>query len=532
MSDLITCPRCHAEFELSEAIAGRLRAELADELSADVRAREGKLAKRESELKKERAAIQSKERDIEEQIQARLDEEREALAKSERARLARENAAEKKSLIEELTTVRANLDTAKAAELELRKEKRELEQARADQELEVARAIDKEREAIRARAKKEVVEEVELKQRENDKVIADLRSEIQSLHRKADSKSQQLQGEVLELSLEEQLARLFPGDVIEPVSTGARGGDLLQHVHENGRTCGTILWEAKQTRHWSVGWLPKLRDDQREARADLVALVSVALPEGVVTFERIDDVWVTSRACVAGLAVALRSGLIEVSRTKQSFEGRAAKMDLLYEYLTGPGFRRRAEGITEAFKTMRDDLEREKRAFQKAWARREKEIDRAIVSAAGLWGDIEGLAGRALPHAESFALPDEPGATKLLADSNRHENGEAERDALTLKRANGVLDRNGTCENDAEPDDARARDPEDDVDAEVPTDDAGSAGRIVECLRRSPRPLGRGDTLRRAGIDPGEWTATINGLVSTGRVLREGEKRGARYQLP
>ena len=88
-----------------------------------------------------------------------------------------------------------------------------------------------------------------------------------------------------ELALEGLLRQKFPRDAFDPVPKGEFGGDLIQHVvGPTGQICGSILWEAKRTKNWSDGWLAKLREDQRAAKADVALLVSHALPKGLQSF--------------------------------------------------------------------------------------------------------------------------------------------------------------------------------------------------------------------------------------------------------
>jgi hypothetical protein len=177
-----------------------------------------------------------------------------------------------------------------------------------------------------------------------------MQRQIEQLRRKAEQGSQQLQGEVFELELESLLRAKFPQDIIDPVAKGDFGGDALQGiVGPLGQRCGSILWELKRTKNWSDAWLPKLRDDQREAKADIALIVSNALPKGTQTFDLIEGVWVSETRCAIPLAIALRQSLIEISAARQAGEGQQTKMELVYQYLTGPGFRHRVEAIVEKF---------------------------------------------------------------------------------------------------------------------------------------------------------------------------------------
>src|SRR5208337_649943 len=183
-------------------------------------------------------------------------------------------------------------------------------------------------------------------------------------------------------------------DTIMPVPKGEFGGDALQQVATPfGQECGKILWESKRTRNWSDGWLQKLRDDQRTAKADAAILVSQALPKSVDVFGQIDGVWIASPKCAVAVAVAIRHALIEVAMARKSSEGQQTKMEAMYLYLTGPRFRHRVEAIVEKFSDMQADLEKERRAMQKAWAKREQQIQGIIQATSGMWGDMQGIAG-------------------------------------------------------------------------------------------------------------------------------------------
>ena len=230
---------------------------------------------------------------------------------------------------------------------------------------------------------------------------------------KADQGSQQLQGEVLELELENTLRSKFPRDIIEPVPKGEHGGDILHRViGTSGQLCGTILWESKRAKNWSDGWLTKLRDDQRTAKADIALIVTTSLPKGVKTFDLVDGVWITEAHCLAPVALALRQTLVELAATRLSQEGQQTKMELVYQYLTGPRFKHRIEAIVERFIDMQADLERERKAMTRLWAKREEQIRGVIESTVGMYGDLQGIAGRAMQEIESL---------DILAISTDHE---------------------------------------------------------------------------------------------------------------
>jgi hypothetical protein len=240
-----------------------------------------------------------------------------------------------------------------------------------------------------------------------------MQRQIEELKRKAEQGSQQLQGEVLELDLESQLKAKFPRDTIEPVPKGQFGGDIIQRVFgPHGNLCGTLLWESKRTKNWSDGWLAKLREDQRAAKADLALIVSTALPRGIDGFDLVEGIWIVEPRYFIPVATALRQSIIELAAVRQTREGQQTKMGMVYEYLTGPRFRQRVEAIVEQFAEMHEDLDKERRTMTRLWAKREEQIRGVIDSTAGMYGDLQGIAGKAFREIEGLeilTLPAGPG---------------------------------------------------------------------------------------------------------------------------
>jgi hypothetical protein len=406
MPDTIICPNCQTPIELTEVLSAQLRGQLRKEFETEIHRREKTLADREQKLSNERQALEQASREIDQQVAERLEGERKQLTEAAVTKAREQVTVELRDKEQQLTELQGKLKAAQESELTLRQERRQLEEERNTLELTLTRRLDEERGKIRETAKKEADDERKLKDAEKDSLINTMRAQIEDLRRKSEQGSQQLQGEVLEVAMEELLRRYFPFDQITPVPKGIHGGDVVQTVRDaTGAVSGQILWESKRTKNWSDGWLPKLRDDQRAAKAQVAILVTIELPKDVGTFRHIDGVWVTSSACAIPLASALRTALIEVAAAKRSVEGRNDKMELLYSYLSGQEFRHRFEGIVEAFVTLREDLEAEKRAMQRIWAKREKQLDRAISNTSGMYGDLSGIIGGALPRISRLELP-------------------------------------------------------------------------------------------------------------------------------
>jgi hypothetical protein len=403
MAETVTCPKCQYQIEVTEVLATQLRAKMQAEFSETLRSKENEYAARETKLNEQKQRLEREKSAIDDEVKARLDKQRELLTKELLQKAKEDVAVDLKSAQSELLEIRGKLAQSQTQELELRKQKRDLESQKAALELEVAQRVDAEIAKARDAARQQVIEERQLKEAEKDAKITDLLKQIDEMKRRAEQGSQQLQGEVQEIDLEESLRRAFPLDDVAAISKGAFGADVKHVVRDRMLgDCGAILWESKRTKNWNNDWLAKLRDDQRAAKAQVAILVSDQLPAGVQSFGLVEGIWVSSRACAINLAAALRSGLVQVAAARKALEGQQGKMEILYNYLSSDQFKQRLEGIIEPFMTLREQLESEKRSATTAWAKREKQLDRALASTCGLYGDLGGIIGHSLPNIEQL----------------------------------------------------------------------------------------------------------------------------------
>lgn len=385
----ITCPKCQHVFEPSQALAEQLRAEIKGELSKAMdKELQARLSQEERRLKNE-AAKQAKE-----QIELELADMK-----------ARQVEADKQ------------LAEFRNRELEIRKEKRLLEEQKQAMSLEMARQLDRERKLIEQETTNRLLEERRLADKEKDKQLSDLKNQIDVLKHKSEIGSQQSRGEILELDLEETLRNIFAQDDITPVGKGILGADLIQHVrNRNGKLCEKIVWETKRTKHWSDQWVDKVKDDSRKMNGFVCVIVSQTLPTGVKGFDYYNGIWVCDYNSAIGLATALRIQIIHVCHVRDSLSGKDEKMTTLYNYLTSHQFRGRIEAIVETFQQMNFDLNREKEAMRRLWAKREKEINRLTENTVTMYGEMQGLVGSglaSLPTLDLLALTEgDPGETE------------------------------------------------------------------------------------------------------------------------
>jgi hypothetical protein len=411
MSDpQIVCPQCSTPIKLTESLAAPLIAQTRKQFEQQLASKEADFTRRETVLRQTQEDLTKAREAVDEEVARKLKAERASIAETEarKARVALSNELEQRDkqladLQENLATNNAKLAEAQQAQAHVLRKQRELDDAIRETDLNVEKKVQASLVAVHAKAKLDAEEGLKAKLSEKEQQVASMKLQIDDLRRKAEQGSQQLQGETLELELESLLRARFPRDLIEPVPKGECGGDVLHRVLGNaGQTCGTIIWESKRTKNWSEAWLAKMRDDQRVAKADIALIVSSVLPKGVEAFDLIDNVWVTEPRFAVPLAIALRQLLIDVAGSRQAREGQKTKMELVYQYLTGPQFRHRIDAILEKFNDMRDDLDRERKTMTKLWARREAQLSGVLDSTAGLYGDLQGIAGRAMPEIEGL----------------------------------------------------------------------------------------------------------------------------------
>jgi len=275
--------------------------------------------------------------------------------------------------------------------LELNKTIRELNDRFERKEIEDQKKLNEQIELIKANALKTASERAEIEKSELKKQLDDTKKALEDAQRKANQKSQQLQGEVLELNLEEKLKESFPFDEFKPVPKGVEGADIWQIVKNKfDQEAGSILWEIKRTKQWSNSWLPKLREDARRVNATISVLVTDILPTDINYFKKKDGVLITTFEYAVGLTEILRERLLYVAAAK-SRASDDEKLQEIYEYISSDAFRHKFESHFESVKALRDGLTAERRAMEKIWKQRENQINKLDKSASQMFGDFQSV---------------------------------------------------------------------------------------------------------------------------------------------
>jgi hypothetical protein len=406
----IICPNCKKPFEISDAIQHQIEDELLrakTEQSETLRREYDTLA--EERIKQ---AVQTAIAETQQASELQFAKERQnARLELERARQSTELELERAKQSTELENekLRSQAETAKESEKKLREEQKALidelskaNQAREDAELAARKELLEKEKLIREEATKRASEDFNTKIREQEEIIGRLREQLTTAKQTAELSSQQLQGEILELDVEQDLRINFPFDTIEEVKKGERGSDIRQVVNEQFyQNCGLILWECKNAKTYQASWLGKLKDELATEKAQIGVIVFNPTDGGGVDFQQLaENVWLVKPRYVIMLATFLRDVCVKVAIANRNAEGKDVKIEMLYNYLTGGEFSNRIRYIIESYDEMAKQLDTEKKQAQRRWAVQEKILQKVTTSLYSMSGDLQGIAGQ-----EIIALP-------------------------------------------------------------------------------------------------------------------------------
>ena len=404
----IACPSCQAAIEITKALEGQIQEQV---LTAARQDHAAELAKVRAEATSTLERQLSAEREIIRQQSATdLEIERRRLAaeaENTAKRLAQDQELAFKSLTDDAAAAKADAAKMRTQLSELMTQLREANLARDDAKLAAQKQLAQDESRIREEATRAADERQRLELSAKNKTIEDLQKALDSAQRKAAQGSQQLQGEVLELDFEQGLANAFPGDAIEPVAKGTRGGDVAHTVHTpQGHVCGLIIWELKRTKNWSNDWVPKLKADMRSARANLAVIVTEAMPKDIQSDLTLHEgVWLCKPALALALGQLLRQGLLDVARTNALAERRSTHAESLYSYVTSHEFSQQIELMVETYRQMNEQVLKERVAYEKLWSQREKQASALLTGTANIIGSMQGyIGGAAMPRIKGLEL--------------------------------------------------------------------------------------------------------------------------------
>lgn len=405
----IKCPNCGTIIDVQDILAHQLEEEIRLKYQKQLDSEKDQYIQAQEKLKLERDSfeeLKKKENELfQERLSTKIREEKKLIEQKLRNQLLEEQSDQLKAIQDELALKSEQVKELNRAKADIERLKREKDEARELAEAESQKRLNEILLVEKDKIRRSEEERNEMRMKELEMKLEDQKKLTEEMKRKQEQGSMQLQGEVQELAIEEWLMNQFPLDTIDEIKKGARGGDCIQVVHTRSRqNCGRIYYESKRTKDFQPAWIEKFKADMREKEADIGVLVTEAMPSNLERMGLRDGVWICTFDEFKGLSGVLRESLIQVSNALSSQENKGDKMNLLYDYLTSNTFRMQVEAIVEGFTSMKNALESEKRAMQRIWKEREKQIEKVIANTIDMHASIRGIAGSAIQEVKSLEL--------------------------------------------------------------------------------------------------------------------------------
>jgi hypothetical protein len=406
----ITCPECATEIDISQSLYVKLEQKAKAQLQKEISEHRKKHKEALEALKAKEEAIKEQEEKFQNELKKATDlkvkDELKKLEEQLRAKIASEQSEHLEILQKELSQKSEQLKELNATKAMVERLKREKDEVESKAELKAQQQMNESLKVEKEKIAKLFQEQNELKLKEKDEQLEQIKRQLEETKRKAEQGSQQIQGEAQELAIEEWLKNSFPFDTIEEIKKGARGADCIQIVNTREvQNCGTIYYESKRAKDFQPLWIEKFKADIREKGADIGILVTSVLPKELDRMGEIDGIWICDYQEFKALSSIMREQIVALSSVKKSQENKSDKMELLYSYLISNEFKMQIEAIVEGFTQMQVDLDAEKRAMARIWKQREKQITKVLDNTTNMYGSIKGIAGNVIGNIDSLKLP-------------------------------------------------------------------------------------------------------------------------------
>lgn len=407
----IICPNCSFEINVSDILYKQIQGDLKKEFEnlikqkdEDVKKKLLSIDKEKEDLLKEKENIKSK---IEKEVNEKINSAKIKYETELKNKIEEENKEQILMLEKEIHEKTNQVKELNKTKIEIEKLKREKEELFDTISLEKEKEFSNKLKDEKIKIQKQIEDSSILKIRELEKQLDDQKKLAEEMKRKAEQGSMQMQGEVQELILEEYLRAEFPFDVISEVGKGVKGADVVHSVRNKiGSLCGTILYESKRTKAFSNDWINKLKADAVSQKADICIIVTETLPDGIERIGQKDNVWICSFNDLKGLVLVLRESLIKINEAFSSQTNKGEKMQMLYDYLTSNEFTLQLSSIIEGFNDLQSSYQQEKRAMERIWKQREKQLEKVLLNTNHFIGAIKGIAGSSMPNLKQIGKSD------------------------------------------------------------------------------------------------------------------------------
>lgn len=406
------CPNCGVDIDVNELLYHQLEEKARQESQKKIADEQSKIKQQLAALE-EKSALVSQQSDaiaktVEHKVSQSLAKEKVELKSRLRQQVEQDNAERIKEMQNELDEKSKKVNELNKAQGEVERLKREKQSLRGEIELDFEKKFSQQLAEQSSKIQQQVTDQVNFKVAEKEEVINQLKNKLSEAQRKAEQGSMQIQGEVQEQAIEDWLRLSFPLDCVEEIKKGAMGADVLQVINTQTRVeCGRIYYESKRTKAFSPSWIEKFKSDIQQKGADIGVLVTEVMPNGMGALGQIDGVWVCTFEEFKNLSLVLRESIIQLDQTLVIQENKGDKMGMLYDFLTGNEFRMQIEAIVEGFTQLKLDLDKEKRAMQSSWKKREKQLERVLLNTTYMYSSVKGIAGNAIQNIALLELDDD-----------------------------------------------------------------------------------------------------------------------------
>ncbi len=399
----VTCPECNCKIEVDRILHQQIEERIKQEYKNKHVEETKRLEEQKTKLDREKEELQ---KTIQDSVNQKVEAEKKILKDKLKEDIEAEQSEQFKSLQQELSEKSGQLKNYHKSLAEVEKLKREKDELKDKIEAETQQKLSEQLAIEKEKIQKSEQDKNELKISEKEKIISQLNEKLIEAQRKAEQGSQQLQGEVQEIAIEEFLKGAFPLDTVEEVKKGKKGADCLQIVNTDySQNCGSIYYESKRTKNFQNSWIEKLKQDMRARQASIGVLVTETMPSSMDIMGQIDGIWVCSLQEFKSLSHVLRESLIKVSDALVSQDNKGDKMSLMYDYLTSEEFKNHIKDMADAFIDMQNDLESEKRAMEALWKKREKQNQKVRMNLNLMYGSVKGIAGNSIGTIKTLELP-------------------------------------------------------------------------------------------------------------------------------
>ena len=378
-TNTLDCPHCGAEIDIQDAFEGRVAAAV-----------ESKAAELESEYKA------SFNQQVNEQVaQRELQIRRDALS---------DYALEKESKDSEITDLRDEVKKLRGMAAENEALKLRIADTRDEVRLEEQQKYTQLLIDAKQEGREAAEEEYKPKLSQVQHQLSQTQKALQDADRKAAQGSQQTQGEVAELGLEEALRQQFLTDKVVPVPKGVAGADCKLIV--NGKMpnpTGSILIESKATKTFRADYIEKLKSDLADSDATSAVLVTQTLPASAGDEKFMQDGPVTIvHTSVYMLAIALlRNELIKIKRLETVDDHRETIAAQLYSRVTSDDFVLKMQYASHLHSEIWKEDEKQEKQFLRSRAKKKvmrDKFDKAIID---MLSPLQPLMPTSLPLIES-----------------------------------------------------------------------------------------------------------------------------------